>query len=288
MGKPKKCDFRPDPFIQYTTTTTSTTTPQPEDFSNYIHIPVSGLACPTTTTTTTTTTSTTPPPFDPNFPCVSYSFLPSDSNGAVITFAPCQNNNSLNQIVVGSIQRLDFCAERTSQIKILSGNGRLVYNGGCNIFINDPITTTTTTTTTSTTTQNPLLLVPPISLDFEATNEICYYPLLYHILWWIGADIWPSYFSTGLRFIVIVIEQAWSQFYAPDQNDGNLPNMNFFQIYTQPLYDFGVGGSYKSCCPVAFCPPSNQYFQFRAKITRPGSLDSPYTYSRVEYIPFPS
>jgi len=164
MGKPKKCDYRPNPFISYSTSaqssTTSTTQP-PIDYSSYIQIPISGSTCPTTTTTTTTTTSTTLPPFDSDYPCASYSFLPSDTNGAVITFAPCDNNNSVNQVVLGVIQRLDFCVERSAPVSILSGNGRLVYNGGCDRFVNIVETTTTTTTTTP----------PPISSCFNNWNE---------------------------------------------------------------------------------------------------------------------
>jgi hypothetical protein len=158
MGKPKKCDYRPNPYISYSTpaqsSTTSTTQP-PIDYSSYIQIPISGSTCPTTTTTTTTTTSTTLPPFDSDYPCASYSFLPSDTNGAVITFAPCDNNNSVNQVVLGVIQRLDFCVERSAPVSILSGNGRLVYNGGCDRFVNIVETTTTTTT------------LPPISDCFN-------------------------------------------------------------------------------------------------------------------------
>ena len=287
MGKPKKCDFRPDPFIQYTTTTTSTTTPQPEDFSNYIHIPVSGLACPTTTTTTTTTTSTTPPPFDPNFPCVSYSFLPNDSNGAVLTFAPCQNNKSLNQVVVGSTQRLDFCAERTSQIKILSGNGRLVYNGGCNQFENDIKTTTTTTTTT--TTPNPLVLIPPASLYYSINeNEICselsgswlgqiesdviFYT---HRIWFFGDSSWSNY-ALNQNVTNIVIEQG-GYFHS------NIPSTSFYEIANFRLYDYSNNFSYYECCSIYTCPPAYPYYQFRAKLTRPGSIDSEYRYSEVGF-----
>ena len=278
MGKPKKCDFRPDPFIQYTTTTTSTTTPQPEDFSNYIHIPVSGLACPTTTTTTTTTTSTTPPPFDPNFPCVSYSFLPNDSNGAVLTFAPCQNNKSLNQVVVGSTQRLDFCAERTSQIKILSGNGRLVYNGGCNQFENDIKTTTTTTTTT--TTPNPLVLIPPTEIFYYITPQICrqnstsndlgqtittiYYT---HRIVVYGPPSWNIYLPIQ-RYISLVVEQGGA-------SQPNIDAASFWELGTFGLYP---GDIY-------ICPPIQPYYQFRAKLTCPGFIDSEYTYSKVGFTP---
>jgi len=153
MGKPSRCAPRQKPFISYDTgvTTTSTTTNGP-DFSNYLIIPNSGEICPTTTLPPSTTTTTPPRVIDPNFPCSSYSFLPNDNNGAVITFSPCDNDNSISQIVVGSVQRLDFCAENDGDVKILSGNGSIVFNNGCDRFIEEEKTTTTTTTTTTTST----------------------------------------------------------------------------------------------------------------------------------------
>lgn len=181
MGRPKKCDYSPNPFLRYSETTTTpstTTTIAPLDLSSYIDIPISGESCPTTTTTTTTSTTTTLPPFDPQHPCASYSYLPDDQNGAVLKFAPCDNDNSVNQIIIGTIQRLDFCAERSAPVSILSGNGRLVYNGGCDRFVNIVQTTTTTTTTTTT---PPILpqLEPPILTGFINTNQLatsnCFY-----------------------------------------------------------------------------------------------------------------
>jgi hypothetical protein len=174
MGRPKKCDYHPNPFLTYTdatSTTSTTTTPPPLDLSSYINIPSSGNSCPTTTSTTTTTTSTTLPPFDPQYPCASYSFLPSDTNGAVVTFAPCDNDNSVNQVVIGVVQRLDFCVERSAPVSILSGNGRLVYNGGCDRFVNVVETTTTTTTTTTLGPISEKLASPIIIENIEYLSE---------------------------------------------------------------------------------------------------------------------
>lgn len=157
MGKPQRCAPRQKPFIVYSdVTTTSTTTTIEPDYSNNLILPNSGELCPTTTIAPTTTKP--PRIIDPNFPCSSYSFLPSDSNGAVITFSPCDNDNSISQIIVGSIQRLDFCAENDGEVEILSGNGNIVFNGGCDRFKQEEKTTTTTTTTstTSTTLLEPL------------------------------------------------------------------------------------------------------------------------------------
>ena len=60
MGRPKRCASRKKPYISYYTTPVTTTTLEPIDYSSYIVIPESGIACPSTTTTTTTTTTAEP------------------------------------------------------------------------------------------------------------------------------------------------------------------------------------------------------------------------------------
>ena len=319
MGKPKKCDFRPSPFIDYTTTTSSTTTLPPEDFSNYITIPNSGSICPTTTTTTTTTTSTTLPPIDLNYPCASYSFLPDDENGAVVTFAPCDNANSVNQIVVGSVQRLDFCAERSAPVSILSGNGKLIYNGGCSQFFNENNTTTTTTT------ENPLILIQPQytflfqiqdtingiprirggsipilinadSLNFEPPRyNDTVIPIIY-----VGARSdprWSQYLGSN-EFINVICELAISDWYMPGIN-ANLPDENFIQIQSIRQYHLPEDVFIFFNSVGYFSPPyeiittnimgkdynigiNYKYFQVRTKITKQGYTDSNYVYSDVK------
>lgn len=266
MGKPKKCDFRPGPFIDYITTTTSTTTLPPEDFSNYISIPSSGAVCPTTTTTTTTSTTTTLPPSDPNFPCVSYSFLPSDLNGAVITFAPCNNNNSLNQVVVGSIQRLDFCAEKSSPIKILSGNGSLVYNGGCSQFENDIKTTTTTTTT-----NNPLKLEQPKQVSLILLSQQPSFRM--YALRINAPDSWFSLRNQGIP-IYLLIDSVFSS---------SIDTLNDFTYLVTVQYteDDIYYTRYFANDPTD--PLWGNYFQYRVLATSNSYLPSDYTYSNYQY-----
>lgn len=283
MGKPQRCAPRQKPFIIYNgITTTSTTTTIEPDYSNNLILPNSGQICPTTTLPPNTTTTKPPRIIDPNFPCSSYSFLPSDNNGAVITFSPCDNNNSVNHIVVGSIQRLDFCAENDGDVEILSGNGSIVFNGGCDRFGIVPGTTTTTTTTTSTTTTLPNKLYRPTNLIINLIGEYCYpdgYPIFIRNVS-LNNDFSNITQYPNIPRYLVTVEILESVNQNPDDPFWYLDGINIL---------FG-GSQYAETA--SFCPNPGRWYKARAKVeaySLSGEklseyIDSDYAYSNWFYI----
>ena len=277
MGKPSRCAPRQKPFISYNIGVTTTSTTSEPDFSNYLIIPNSGEICPTTTIAPTTTVP--PRVIDPNFPCSSYSFLPEDNNGAVITFSPCDNNSSVNQIIVGSVQRLDFCAENDGDVKILSGNGTIVFNNGCSRFsLEEGTTTTTTSTSTTTTTNAPNKLYKPSSLNISGDFESCFNPIEVQrfIINFIN-DIRNIEEYPYIPLYKITIEITESI---------NTNIENYFYFYVTTIFS---GGSQEGQTN-AYCPTPNTWYRARAKVEAydyEGKLseyeDSDYKYSDWYY-----